>query len=835
MFKQTLVAFALVSSLSLQCFFPCTTMAQSVLYNSLAESADAAYGGGRYRDAETLLQRLREVAINGGLKGIYLTRPSLKLADTYRILGKLTQAEKLLTETLTLTEQQLGSDHEDVSLILSDLASVAQEQGHFLEADQLLRTALANGEKKPGKDNAVLNAVLNRQLGLYIAEGKFQNAQQVLQRIKSELENAGKQKTFDYAYALYMGGYLTETKGKFEEASAIYEQALALTALSLGKQHPTYGELLTTTATAYRAASNYSRAEAVLKEGLAILQGTGQGDHPNIAKALMLLSDVYCDEGKYTLAEEFGKKSLEMSQRVLGDEAPDTASSKGSLSRVYRYQAKYKEAETLCRQSIEVLTKIGGPHFFALANGFNELGQILEDEGRLEEAENIFKQSMAIVQENLGVDHPDMAEITHSLAHLYLQEKRFTDAEPLLKQSLQASIKLLGKDQSAVSTNFHDLAELYLNEKKLSDSETNLREALAIDEKIFGASSARVAADLELLTRILQAQNKTDAARQSSDRVSSIEKNLPGSRYLRKADTADSLLSTPDRKQAVRPVADKWALLVGISNFKDPSIDLKYAAKDATDFKNFLIKEEHFKPDHVLLLTDQAATREQIVSKLGDGWLGKLAKPDDLVVIYVSSHGSSSRDEVGVNFLVAHDTTKNSLLATGIPMQWLTKIVKEEVHSDRTVLILDVCHSAAAADDANPKPTAKSAGGTDLDGGKDLTYKRQPREDGINPDNLNLGAGQIVLCSSLADQISWESKNYSNSVFTRRLIEALRTKGDETSLHDAYQYLKTTVQSEVLRDRGELQTPLLAAKNWTGGDPVLSAQPANPHAVSRSN
>lgn len=235
----------------------------------------------------------------------------------------------------------------------------------------------------------------------------------------------------------------------------------------------------------------------------------------------------------------------------------------------------------------------------------------------------------------------------------------------------------------------------------------------------------------------------------------------------------------------------------------------------------------------MLLLTDASATREQIVAKLGDAWLGKVAKPDDLVVVYVSSHGSSSRAEVGVNFLVAHDTTTNSLLATGIPLQWLTKIIKEQVRADRAVLILDVCHSAAAASGADKSDSQRdnSISGTGGGDGKDLVYKPLPgsgartRALGVSTDSLNLGSGQILLCSSLADQVSWESKNYANSVFTKRLMEALRVKGDQTTLLDAYKFLKSSVRSEVLRDRGELQIPLLSAKDWTGGDPVLSTQP----------
>ncbi len=37
------------------------------------------------------------------------------------------------------------------------------------------------------------------------------------------------------------------------------------------------------------------------------------------------------------------------------------------------------------------------------------------------------------------------------------------------------------------------------------------------------------------------------------------------------------------------PVKDKWALIVGISEFANPEYKLRYAAKDAQDFRNFLV------------------------------------------------------------------------------------------------------------------------------------------------------------------------------------------------------------------------------------------------------
>lgn len=255
-----------------------------------------------------------------------------------------------------------------------------------------------------------------------------------------------------------------------------------------------------------------------------------------------------------------------------------------------------------------------------------------------------------------------------------------------------------------------------------------------------------------------------------------------------------------------RPVRDKWALIIGISQFQDPKLNLKYPAKDAQDFYDYLLKEGNFAPDHVKLLTNEKATRANILSELGDKWLPRAANPDDLVLIYISSHGSSSDMDVGgVNYLLAYDSQVDSLYASGLPMQDLTRIIKGRVHSDRVVLVLDACHSGAV------DPGAK---GLFHSGNLDAAEVAQ-------------GTGQLVISSSQPSQVSWESKKYQNSVFTRCLIESLRTKGSATTLGEAFSNMKERVQEEVLRERGVLQTPVLKSR-WKGNDILIAAPASSP-------
>lgn len=61
-----------------------------------------------------------------------------------------------------------------------------------------------------------------------------------------------------------------------------------------------------------------------------------------------------------------------------------------------------------------------------------------------------------------------------------------------------------------------------------------------------------------------------------------------------------------------QPVKDKWALIIGVSNFSHPEYNLKYSAKDAVDFRNFLVNECKFSPDHVLFCATRRRREETL-------------------------------------------------------------------------------------------------------------------------------------------------------------------------------------------------------------------------------
>lgn len=274
---------------------------------------------------------------------------------------------------------------------------------------------------------------------------------------------------------------------------------------------------------------------------------------------------------------------------------------------------------------------------------------------------------------------------------------------------------------------------------------------------------------------------------------------------------ASGAVSTTDQAKVNDRVRDKWALVVGIGTFADPKIPhLKFATKDARDFYNYLVHDANFAPDHVRLLLDEKATRRRIMSELGSTFLARLAQSDDLILLFFSTHGSPAQLDIrGMNYVVAYDSDPKDLFATGIEMQKIIESIQNRVLSNRVLLVLDACHS----------------------GGVDPNAKGMMRVGNFDAQSLAEGSGQMVICSSQPDEQSWESKRYQNGVFTKRLLDGLRSAGPSAPLPKAFDQAQRLVETEVKEDYpGARQTPALHSK-WSGNDLIIAVKPNDPETI----
>lgn len=263
-------------------------------------------------------------------------------------------------------------------------------------------------------------------------------------------------------------------------------------------------------------------------------------------------------------------------------------------------------------------------------------------------------------------------------------------------------------------------------------------------------------------------------------------------------------------------VRQKWALVVGIDSFTDKRVpSLHYSVKDSSDFVDFLEdpKGGQFDPSHIIHLANDKATLEGI--REGLGRLRVDAQPDDLVVVYLSSHGSPRDvDPNGVSYVVVHDTNLDdaaTLYATSLQMIDLVQQINREVKARRVVLILDTCFSGDALTSLDA-----GSGGTAARGFSAPVPLNKAAEDAqaLGPpafsaafQNLTIGYGRAVITASRANQESWESAKLRNGYFTHYLLDALRTSHGAERLDQLFPQVRSLVSTHVKAEVGASQDP----------------------------
>lgn len=239
----------------------------------------------------------------------------------------------------------------------------------------------------------------------------------------------------------------------------------------------------------------------------------------------------------------------------------------------------------------------------------------------------------------------------------------------------------------------------------------------------------------------------------------------------------------------------RWAVVVGISRFADKNVDLlQFTSDDAQSFADTLrdAKVGGFPKDHVHVLLNEAATTRNLKVELN--WLARSAGPDDVVVIYIATHGSArSMDTVGANYVVTYDTevgeeqNPDLLFATAFPMVDVSNVVASRIRATRVAIFLDTCFSEGAIAGNAGQPGRAPGRSSAAVSEQTLAHIRQ-------------GAGRMIFAASKTDQESMESTQLRHGYFTYYLVDALRRRGGAAPLSTVYGDVRERVAAGVAKD-----------------------------------
>jgi len=145
---------------------------------------------------------------------------------------------------------------------------------------------------------------------------------------------------------------------------------------------------------------------------------------------------------------------------------------------------------------------------------------------------------------------------------------------------------------------------------------------------------------------------------------------------------------------AVQPYRESWAAIIGIDDYLNWQ-KLQYAARDAQGVKDLLVQKYNFKPDHVFTLLNGDATRQNILSLLGDK-LGDptLVQREDRVFVFYAGHGATRKLASGrdLGYIIPVDADLTDFEGTAISMTNFQDI-SEAIPAKHVLFVMDSCYS----------------------------------------------------------------------------------------------------------------------------------------------
>ncbi len=261
-------------------------------------------------------------------------------------------------------------------------------------------------------------------------------------------------------------------------------------------------------------------------------------------------------------------------------------------------------------------------------------------------------------------------------------------------------------------------------------------------------------------------------------------------------------------------VARRLALLIGISRYRDPGIQLDFADRDAQELHRFLTAPERgparFETQNVKLLLNEDAHATAINTGLRDFLQG--ARENDFVIFFFAGHGVPDPRRTQDLYLLAHDSDPANVAGTGLLMQHVREAISQ-IRARHVLVLTDACHSAGMAAPEGIR-----------------SLRVNPIHETFLARLQHSSSGMAILTASEAAQESLESERWkSHGVFTHFLLQGLEGRADANTdgivnLGELMEFVREKVKNET----GARQIPAIGPTLFDRELPLAIVGSASP-------
>jgi tetratricopeptide (TPR) repeat protein len=337
--------------------------------------------------------------------------------------------------------------------------------------------------------------------------------------------------------------------GKYAEAIAFEERAVAALEKPLGPGSPDLVPHLIRLAGAYRAGSQTPKALPVLQRALALdIRALGPDD-ARVATDYDSIASADVEIREYAEARQAYARALSARVNRLGPDHMDVASNYLNIAIVEERDGKPRVARVNFEKALAISEKKLGDESYSLTGILDRLGLLLRREKNYGEAAPVLQRSLSIREKTLGARHSDVAPALDNLALNYFYDNKFAEAEPLFQRSLQIWTATQGPYSALVALALDNLGALYsaqqlsIRERQDVESLSNLaliyqarndaknadayfQRALLIGEKSLGSDTIELGETLEAYATFLRGAGRIADAKKIAAKIQEL-KNAP--------------------------------------------------------------------------------------------------------------------------------------------------------------------------------------------------------------------------------------------------------------------------------------------------------------------
>jgi tetratricopeptide (TPR) repeat protein len=225
-------------------------------------------------------------------------------------------------------------------------------------------------------------------------------------------------------------------------------------------------------------------------------------DHPDTISAMSNLAITLGDLGRLWEAMTMKKKVLEMMRRVLGEDHLSTITAMNNLASTLGDLGQLDEAARMKEEVLRKRRLILGEEHPSTIIAMNNLASMLGDLGQLDEASNMQKKVLEQRKRTLGEDHPDTNVAMSNLAITLGKLGKLDEAANMAREVVEQRKRIFGEHHPDTTLAMNNLAITLEDLGQIDEAISLLDVAVQRMKRVHGEEHPRTAIAVSNLTRL---------------------------------------------------------------------------------------------------------------------------------------------------------------------------------------------------------------------------------------------------------------------------------------------------------------------------------------------